>query len=188
MNLSYRLCVLEVLSPVTGRFPHQSIARDYRKSMSEIQTLIDAYSTGSVTLHAAMQTVDDHQLDLQPIEGKWSIREVVCHLADSEIVYADRIKRVLAEDNATFFEADPEQFRRSLRVKDRNIEAELNVVELIREHMAPILRSMDRRDFQRMGHHSLDGPMTIMTLLQRITDHIPHHVRFINEKVAAMEH
>ncbi|MEM9365904.1 MAG: DinB family protein [Planctomycetota bacterium] len=154
--------------------------------MPEAHTLIDEYARGSSELRAALQTVSEHELDLRPIAGKWSIREVVCHLADSEIVYADRIKRVLAEDNPTFFEADPDQFRQALWVENRNVENEFNVVTRIREHMEPILRSVRREDFDRMGQHSLDGPMTLMTLLSRITGHIPHHVRFVEEKVAAM--
>jgi hypothetical protein len=48
--------------------------------------------------------------------------------------------------------------------------------------MARILRSLTEKDFQRIGHHSEDGPLTLETLLQRITEHIPHHVRFIKEK------
>ena len=41
------------------------------------------------------------QLIARPIPGKWSTLEVVCHLADFEIVYADRIKRVIAENEPT---------------------------------------------------------------------------------------
>jgi len=41
-------------------------------------------------------------------------------------------------------------------------------------------------DFQRRGIHSEAGPLTLETLLQRITGHIPHHVRFIEEKRKAM--
>ena len=154
--------------------------------MSDIAAIIDAYSHGAMMLHESLQRVDESLVDLRPIAGKWSIREVVCHLADSEIVYADRIKRVLAEDTPTFFEADPEQFRESLHVENRNVEGELKVVEVIRQHMTPILRSLNDSDFHRSGQHSLDGPMTLKTLLQRITNHIPHHVHFIDEKIAAL--
>ena len=52
--------------------------------------------------------------------------------------------------------------------------------------MLPILQSCDANAFQRTGVHSLDGPMTLQTLLQRITDHIPHHVAFIEEKLQTM--
>jgi hypothetical protein len=44
--------------------------------------------------------MDRSQLLARPIPRKWSTLEVVCHLADFEIVYADRIKRVIAENEA----------------------------------------------------------------------------------------
>lgn len=155
--------------------------------MSRTRELIDAYCEGPAILQASLKRVDTRRLDLRPIEGRWSIREVVCHLADSEIVYVDRMKRVLAEENPTFFEADPDNFRQSLHAMNRGIENELKVVTLMREHMSPILCSIDPIDFHRAGQHSCEGPMTLMTLLQRITAHIPHHVRFIDEKIAAYE-
>lgn len=154
--------------------------------MVDISTLIEAYSGGAKLLGDAMRSTVDVDLDAKPIEGKWSVREVVCHLADSEIVYADRMKRVLAEDHPRFFEADPNLFGAALFCPRRPLAKELDVVEAIRAHMLPILQSCDADDFQRTGVHSLDGPMTLRTLLERITAHIPHHVAFIEEKLQAM--
>ena len=154
--------------------------------MTGISTLIEAYSGGAKLLRDAMRSTANADLDARPIEGKWSVREVVCHLADSEIVYADRMKRVIAEDNPTFFEADPDLFGPALYCPRRPLNKELDVVEAIRAHMLPILQSCGFDDFQRTGVHSLDGPMTLQTLLERITAHIPHHVAFIEEKLQAM--
>jgi hypothetical protein len=154
--------------------------------MSNISTLIDTYAGGAKLVCDALGATANVDLDARPIEGKWSVREVVCHLADSEIVYADRMKRVLAEDNPTFFEADPNLFGPALHCPQRPVDSELDLIKAIRAHMLPILRSCDVNDFQRRGVHSLDGPMTLQTLLQRIADHIPHHVAFIEEKLKRM--
>jgi hypothetical protein len=151
--------------------------------MADIFTLIDAYSGGAQLLRDLMELTAHVDVDARPVEGKWSIREVICHLADSEIVYADRMKRVIAEDNPTFFEADPELFGAALHCRQRSVDNELNVVEAIRAHMLPVLRSCHANDFRRTGVHSLDGQMTLLTLLERITAHIPHHVTFIEEKL-----
>lgn len=134
-------------------------------------------------LREAVRPATDSAWDARPIQGKWSIREVVCHLADSEIVYADRIKRVLAEETPTLFEADPNAFLPVLFCEQRQWEEELNVIDAVRTHMTPILRSCDREQTQRLGVHSIEGPMTLETLLERITGHIPHHVAFIEEKL-----
>jgi hypothetical protein len=52
--------------------------------------------------------------------------------------------------------------------------------------MARILRALGPEDFQRRGLHSRDGALTLENLLQRATAHIPHHVRFIEEKRRAL--
>ncbi|MCA9193431.1 MAG: DinB family protein [Planctomycetales bacterium] len=150
--------------------------------MTELEILIEAYVSGAVLLQDSLQNLDSSSVDLRPIPNKWAIREVVCHLTDSEIIYADRFKRVLAEDNPTFFEADPVKFCTSLCVGSRRIEDELDVIASVRKHMASILKSIDESSFNRLGQHSLDGPMTLRVLVQRITNHISHHIRFIDEK------
>ena len=155
-------------------------------AMPSIPVLFEDYSGGAQLLRDAVQSTAGSDLDARPIEGKWSVREVVCHLADSEIIYADRMKRVIAEDNPTFFEADPNLFQPALCCQQRPLDTELEVIDAVRAHMLPILRSLDTSHFQRTGQHSLDGSMTLQMLLQRITDHIPHHIAFIEEKFTAM--
>ncbi len=155
-------------------------------SMADISTLIEAYSCGAELLREAVLSTPEFSWDVAPIDGKWSIRQVVCHLADGEIVYADRMKRVIAEENPTLFEADPDLLVPALYCSQRPWEAELNVVDAVRTHMLSILQSCVIEDFQRTGVHSTDGPMTLRTLLERITGHIPHHIAFIEEKLQAL--
>ena len=126
------------------------------------------------------------QLVARPIPGKWSTLEVVCHLADFEIVCADRMKRVIAENEPAFFGGDPDMFAARLAYHQRNAEEELLLIETIRKQMARILRTLKPEDFQRRGIHSEAGPLTLETLVQRMTAHIPHHVQFIEEKRKAM--
>ena len=154
--------------------------------MADISALIEAYSRGAELLRDAVRSTPDSKWDATPIDGAWSIRQVVCHLADSEIVYADRMKRVIAEDNPTLFDADPDLFVPALYCSQRPWETELNVIETVRTHMLPILQSCDIKDFQRTGVHSINGSMTLKTLLERVTAHIPHHIAFIEAKLRAL--
>jgi hypothetical protein len=110
----------------------------------------------------------------------------VCHLADAEMLYADRIKRVLAENEPTLMGMDPDLHVPRIAVPQRVVEEELRLIELVRSQVGHILRTLSPADFQRVGHHSEAGPLTLQTLLERVTNHIPHHVRFIREKRAAL--
>ena len=68
-----------------------------------IERLIDDYAAGPERLRQAITGMSNEQLDAKPIPGTWSTRQVVCHVADFEPIYADRMKRVIAEDEPTFF-------------------------------------------------------------------------------------
>lgn len=148
--------------------------------------LIDAYLAGQQKLRDAIAGMTGEQIDAAPVPGKWSTRQVICHIADFEPVYADRMKRALAEDEPTIFGGDPDAFAARLAYEQRDIEEELQMIESVRKHMARILRTLQPDAFQRKVNHSEAGPLTVEQLLTNITNHIPHHVEFIEEKRAAM--
>jgi hypothetical protein len=110
----------------------------------------------------------------------------VCHLADYEPIYADRMKRVIALNEPELLKGDPGLFAERLAYDQRDVQEELALIELVRKQMARILRALNPEDFQRKGGHSRDGALTLEELLKRITGHIPHHVRFIEEKKQAL--
>jgi hypothetical protein len=153
---------------------------------SQNMELIVSYLAGPEVLRKAVAGMTPEQLIVRPIPGKMSTLEVVCHLADFEIVFADRIKRVIAEDEPTLFSGDPDVFAARLAYHRRDAEEELQIIELIRKQVARILRGISPADFQRKGIHSESGPITLEALVQRITGHIPHHVQFIEEKRKAL--
>jgi len=148
--------------------------------------LIDEYLAGPQTLRAAVAGMTAEQLDARPIPGKWSTKQVICHIADFEPVYVDRMKRVIAENEPTMFSGDPNLFAARLAYDQRDVAVELEFIALARKHMGPILRSLKPEDFQRTGIHSVRGPVALEKLLQQITNHIPHHIKFIDEKRAAL--
>lgn len=78
--------------------------------MTQNVDLIDQYLAGPQKLRHAIVGMTDGQLDATPIPGRWSTRQVVCHIADFEPVYADRMKRVIAMSEPTFFGGDPDVF------------------------------------------------------------------------------
>ena len=148
--------------------------------------LIADYLAGPELLRAAVAGLNDEQLRAWPIAGKWSTHECVCHLADFEPVYLDRIKRVIAQEEPTLFGGDPDLFAARLFYDARQTPAELDLIAACRQHLGPILKRLAPEDFQRKGIHSEAGPLTLEKLLRNVTGHIPHHVRFIEEKRKAL--
>jgi hypothetical protein len=126
------------------------------------------------------------ELLARPIPGQWSTLEVVCHLADYEPIYADRMKRVIALEGPELLQGDPGLFAARLAYDRRDVGDELGLIELTRRQMAHILWGLTPADFRRAGTHSRDGSLTLEDLLRRVTGHIPHHVRFIEQKRRAL--
>ncbi len=151
-----------------------------------IPDLITEYLRGPQLLREAVAGMTKDDVLARPIAGKWSTLELVAHLADFEPVYADRMKRTLAEDEPTLFGGDPDKFAARLAYHDRDLESELKLIEVVRQQMATILRTVPVADFQRVGRHSEAGPLSLRTFLERITGHIPHHLPFIAEKRQAL--
>ena len=148
--------------------------------------LIDEYLAGPQKLRDAINGMTDEEIDAAPISGKWSTRQVICHITDFEPVYADRMKRIIVEENPTMFGGDPDVFAAGLAYDERDIEEELQLLKAVRKHIARILKTLKPEQFERMGNHSVDGPLSLEALLQHITNHIPHHIAFIEEKRAAL--
>jgi hypothetical protein len=148
--------------------------------------LIEEYAAGPALLVAATAGMTREQALARPIPGKWSTLQVICHLADFEIVYADRLKRVIAENGPTLFGGDPDVFANSLAYHQRDLGEELALIEACRKQVARILRTLKEQDFSRVGKHSEAGPLTLLQFLQRVTEHVPHHVKFIEHKRQAL--
>lgn len=152
----------------------------------DANAMIEEYLAGPEMLRRAIEGMSSAQLTARPIAGKWSTLEIVCHIADYEPIYADRMKRVIAEERPKIPAGDPDEFARRLAYHDRDLEEELRLIEVVRGQLARILRTLRADDFERVGIHSVDGPLTLQALLKRITNHIPHHLEFVAEKRRAL--
>jgi hypothetical protein len=154
--------------------------------MPSLSAMIDDYLAGPKALRQAVAGMTRAQLLARPVPGKWSTLEVVCHLADFDPILADRMKRVIAEDRPTLVGADENRFAAALAYDARDLEEELGIIERTRSQMARILNKLPAEALARVGIHSERGPRTLEQLLTTATNHIPHHVKFIHDKRAAL--
>jgi hypothetical protein len=96
------------------------------------------------------------------------------------------MKRIIALDRPALVGADENQFAATLAYHERDLEEELRIIELTREQMARILRTLKPEALARVGVHSERGDLTLERMLTVTTRHIPHHVGFIHEKRKAL--
>jgi hypothetical protein len=148
--------------------------------------MIEAYLEGPRALRKAVAGMNREQVQARPVAGKWSTLEVVCHIADFDPILADRMKRVIALDKPQLVGADENHFAVALAYHNRDAEEELTIIEKTRSQLARILRTLPAEALNRVGIHTERGPLTLEKLLTTTTNHIPHHVKFIQEKRQAL--
>lgn len=175
-----------ILGTQAEAFEYLSSRTGESRLSQELQTLISRYEQGPALLVEAVSGLSPVQLRRKIAPGNWSVLQNVCHIADFELVYADRLKRVIAENEPTLFGGDPDVFAEKLAYSRRSLTEELDLIKAVRCEVARILKSLSSADFDRVGRHSVDGPLSLRQLLERISGHIPHHVRFIEKKKASL--
>lgn len=143
---------------------------------------IEAYLAGVVSLGEAVRGLGADDIRARPVPGRWSLLEVVCHLADSEALFAERMKRVLAEDRPALPFSDPSRCVAALAYDSRDVDEELACLSAVRRQMARILRAQPPDAWERVGLHSREGEQTLEALLRKAIRHFEHHLEFVREK------
>lgn len=144
--------------------------------------VIARYAGGGPLLAYAVADLNPDQEQARPGPGKWSIAELVCHLVDTDLVYAERMKRIIAEDEPVLQAFDENAWIARLDSQNMPVEEAVNLFVANRHWMTRILRTCSEADFARVGFHSEEGPQTLAHQLSYMVNHVDHHLRFLFSK------
>jgi uncharacterized damage-inducible protein DinB len=150
------------------------------------RTLIDEYERGAETLRRAIAGMTEADLKAAPVPGKWSTQQVVIHLADAEAAFADRIKRIIAQDEPQLLAWDENRFVQRLHYEVQSVEDAVELIALTRRQVTRILRAASDAELGRSGVHSERGRQTVMDVLGYAVPHLTHHLKFVAEKRKAL--
>jgi len=137
--------------------------------------LIARYREGHDAVAAALAAATEADLDRRPPDGTWSAREVVHHLADSEMTSAIRLRRLLAEESPVIAGYDEEEFARRLFYTARPIAPSLDGLRAARATTASILDHLSEEQWRRAGVHSESGAYSVETWLEIYAAHAHDH-------------
>jgi uncharacterized damage-inducible protein DinB len=148
------------------------------------RNLIDHYQAGSDKLRRAVAGLSREQLQARPGPGAWSIQEVIVHLADSDAISIDRMKRIVAEDNPSLLYADESAYNDKLHPHEQDLADTLTLLEVGRRQWARVLRLLPDEAFERKGIHNRKGEVTLGQLVADYVTHVDDHLKFIHGKLA----
>lgn len=148
---------------------------------SKIAGLISKYADQPGDLIAAVEGLTESELDRSFERGKWSIRQQVNHLADCEINYVQRMKKVIAEDKPLLPVFESDKWAKSLFYDKSLADDSIALFFTLRATMARVLRGLSDKDFDRFGIHTEDGKVTLLDFLERAVEHAEHHTKMIEK-------
>jgi uncharacterized damage-inducible protein DinB len=138
--------------------------------------LLDAYRSAPVTLRALVTGADDALVKRQPVEGEWSVIEIVTHLADAEEMVIKRIERMLTEDDPALPAYSPDDLADARGYRSRDLSEELDRFESVRGALVFRLEELDDSGWTRTGQHEEVGEITVEDMTAHMAAHDSVHL------------
>ena len=146
----------------------------------------DPFAVIAETPQQLAQTVrrlSPEALDASPAPGKWSIRQILIHLADCELVFAFRLRQTVAETNHTVQPFDQDKWEEQSDAYDAL--TALETFTAVRRWNILFLSSLAQEMFAKQVTHPERGTMTLQTVVETMAGHDRNHWKQIERLNAA---
>jgi len=146
------------------------------------QDAMQVIASSPSQIQSLFATIGPERADQPPAPGKWCAREILCHLADCETVFAFRLRQTLAEDNHVIQPFDQDKWAGPYRTYD--VAAAQAVFSAVRNWNLALIRSVAPQAQLKPVTHPERGTMTFQTIVETMAGHDVNHIRQI-EAIAA---
>src|SRR6266852_5152683 len=121
----------------------------------------------------------------RPSPGKWSIAEIVAHIADTELVGGYRIRAILGAPGSQIIGFDQDEWVTALHYEKRNLRKSFEQYRALREANLALLKTLTPEQWKHHGIHNQRGAETIETIVRMFAGHDLNHFQQIELIVAA---
>jgi hypothetical protein len=142
----------------------------------------DVIETTALELHRVAARIGTARLTMPRAPGKWSARDILCHLADCEIVFGFRLRQVLAEDHHVIQPFDQEKWAPAYR--SLAADAALATFDQLRSWNLALLETVTPSQRAKPVRHPERGEMTFDTIVETMAGHDLNHLKQLEEIAA----
>lgn len=162
-----------------------------RETVEQYKTRIAGYRSGQdplqmqrempKTLQTTISTIPQELLHLRPSPGKWSISEIVTHLADDELVGAYRIRLILGAPGTEIQAFDQQRWSETGKYSLRNVKESLQLFTVLRQANLALFALLDQEQWKLYGIHAERGRESIRDIAEYYAGHDINHLLQIRE-------
>lgn len=142
--------------------------------MSDYKEAVAQFRAGSAVLADALRGITPEESAFVPAPGKWNIRQLARHVADTEIVVGMRMRQIVAEDQPTLIPFDQEKWAAHLDYDNDALDS-LGRFQSLRDDTARLLSSLPAQTFDRVGVHPDRGSKPLLEWVQLFAKHVYTH-------------
>ena len=143
----------------------------------ELKKHLDAAEKSPTQIAAAVSGLQDNVLHYKPSPDKWCILEILAHLADMEILYAYRLRQMLADKKPVIAPIDQDDWARNLGYMESSPPESVALYGLNRHHNLRLLRRLKAADLEKSAFHpEYKQDMTVAVIVERMGAHGANHL------------
>ena len=128
--------------------------------------------------------VSRKKLSQRPASDKWSVTEILAHLADTELVYGFRIRLILEAGAPPIQGIDQEAWAKFSDYAKHDPVLSLEAFRITRERMVRLLKSLPVESWDLYGMHSERGKETVRRVVEMLAGHDLNHMMQIKERLS----
>ena len=132
---------------------------------------------------ALAKRLNKKQLARRPAPGKWSIGEILAHMADAELVIGYRLHLILAANGTAIQAFDQDVWAETFGYSRRDPKISLETFRVLRENNLRLLSSVSRQLWKNYGEHSERGKETVDHIVKMIAGHDLNHLQQVEKIV-----
>ncbi len=136
-------------------------------------------------LEKLLSSVGPREAVARPMPGKWLIKEIASHLADTELVYGFRYRRTIAEPGAQLGEFDQEIWAKELLYRKQPLDTIKETFSALRKQNLVLLKLVPKGVWSQHAIHPEYGTISLREMVAHLATHDRNHLSQI-ERLAAV--
>lgn len=146
----------------------------------------DVMASTPDSLRTLLRGLTESQLSKKPAPGKWSIKEIVAHLADGEVILGSRYRFVAAHDRPVLPGTDQDAFVEKLGPLNARAADLLDDFAMARAVNLGLFDRLPPEAFARVGLHSERGEESLLSMIVMYAGHDRHHLAQIETIITGL--
>jgi hypothetical protein len=147
-----------------------------KEHASDVPEILNRLASAPRRLEKAAASANPRRVSIRPAPGKWSAREIICHLADCEVVYGVRYRKILAEPDPVLVPFDQDAWAANLQYRNQPIKTAVAAFCALRNSHVALFRRMPEENWEKAGIHQSYGSLTLRQIASHLVEHDRNHL------------